>query len=417
MPDDKATWMEQVLGVRMGAGSAQAAGTAGVVAPPRVSAAGPSTVASPSTAKTGTVRTPFGDFVYLAAVTNVEPVVSEVVDEYQAALDMSVDFVRDVNALESLESKYEDVDMRDILPEINRTTDRTLKDEAGAARGAAVVDEGFTVALEQFLSDVGTAKDNVKFAESDLKVENMRDAAAAARKIGKELQEGPFEALSKIVEVANHVHEVITAPEEPWKWASVAADGLSAIGGILGSQENEFLKRANELEKEANRLVGSTLAGKISTAKIALYNAKKTVEKMTSIVQKAGKDVGTKIDTRDNNYDKAAKAKKGKFLFEEMRKGMELAKRVREQAPQIYAKAHGAEMLLIGLEKLHGEPATWMAKPSDGKRILYELMKACKELVANSLPKIAWSKTVAQKFAKLYQEAGDAMADASGTPH
>jgi hypothetical protein len=65
---------------------------------------------------------------------------------------------RPANELESLDEKYKDMTANDIEREIIHYTTGTPKDEAGAARGAGIVDAGFKAFLDQLVEEVGTAK-------------------------------------------------------------------------------------------------------------------------------------------------------------------------------------------------------------------------------------------------------------------
>jgi hypothetical protein len=371
---------------------------------------------------TGTVKTRFGDFVYFVdSKPLVEPVISEIVDEYSAAEDLQASLEEAGNELESLDEKYKDMTADDIEREIIHYTTGTLKDEAGAARGAGIVDAGFKAFLDQLVEEVGTAKQNIKITSDDLKAQELSDQAAESARIGKELQESQqalLEGFTKVLEVAAHVSEAVAAPEfEAGPYFDLAADLFSTFSA--GS--NDWLKQAAKLEDQAKTLRMGSLASRASMAKETLQNLQKGVKTWQPIVAKAGHDLETKQATRDNNYDsKKADSKASKsFNFGEIKKGIELAKQVHDVGMRTLAGAQNTRTLVIGVQNVHRnqKPEEWMGKPAQCQKVLDGFAGATHEMGQGAEAKIKWSKALLKRFETFYSEAGEAMADAPGTSH
>lgn len=363
--------------------------------------------------KTGVVKTPFGDFLYLSSTgVAVEAVMSQIVQDYEGLSSGNLTLAEAIVRLESLEETYNGLDADDLASEINGKTDRTLKNEAGAARGAAVVDKGFKIFLEDLLARMQAARTNVQITADDLKVQGMRDQSAAFAQKGKELLQGPgttiMNTISSVVSKTGHVMELIEKPTLG-AWVDVADDLFS----LFADSSNEFLEQAAKLETEAAALNLANLAAKAKLAREAFSNAKTGVDKWRPVVSEAGQDVKTKSATRDNNYD----AKKGgKFRFGEVKQGAELAKTVHDLALQTAGEGHRLKTLINGLLKVQGDDyAKWMGNPATGGKIVNAFVTATRDIYTNAEPRVGWGAKLEKKFQALYAKAGSAVADAPGT--
>lgn len=361
-------------------------------------------------ARTATIDTPAGPFVYFAKYTNVEPVLAKVVEGYEGAESVEGDLVTMAEELGALDEKYAEFAEGDLLSEVNRTTDGTLKDQAGAARGAGIVDKGFSAFLDKLKNDLAVAKDNLQAATNDKAAQEKQEAAEAARRIGNELMAGPFKTFSEIIDFAYTVQGLVDDVRNPGKWPALVSQ-LSSFIGQQNAGAKEFLQKADALEKEAKNLQLESLALKVKTAKTTLFNTGKDLERWRGIVAEAAHDADTKTATRDGNYDRKGK---GKFKFSDMKKGMELADKVSKMALEVSAKAHNARILLVGLERVQGEPETWMADPGKGGHVLYQLKQELHDMYTPADAKVGWCKKVGSRFAELYARAGNAVADAPG---
>ncbi|HYZ63578.1 MAG TPA: hypothetical protein VE650_14100, partial [Acetobacteraceae bacterium] len=388
MTQEQIKWLADVFGVDAGA------------------AAKKSTGASSGGGKTATVDTPSGPFVYYAKHTNVEPVLTEIVKGYEEAEALEGELVTAADELAALEEKYAAFEEGDLLPEINRTTDGTLKDQAGAARGAGIVDKGFAAFLDKLRNDLAIAKDNLQAATNDKAAQEKQEAAEAARRIGNELMAGPFETFSKIIDFAYTLQGLVGDVQKPGKWPALVGK-LSSFIGEQNAGAKEFLQKAASLEKEAMALQLESIALKVKTAKTTLFNTIKDLERWQGIVAEAAHDADTKTATRDGNYDKKAT---GKFKFSDMKKGMELAEQVRKMALDVSAKAHNAHILLIGMVRVHKDPEAWMADPGKGEHVLNQLKQELHDMYTPADAKVAWCKQLGKRFADMYGQAGNAMA-------
>lgn len=370
---------------------------------------------SPSNA-TGTVRTPYGDFVYfVAAEPPVEPVITEIVDEFLAAQDLDLSLSRASGDLEALENKYSDES--GMFEEINHYTDRALKDEAGAARGAGIVDDGFKAFVQEINTDLEAARENLRITTNDLKAEDLSDQAAELARIGKEIQEQTqslLDGFTKVLQVSAHIAEAWVAPEiEAGHVLELATDLFSTFSA--GS--NEWLAQAAKLEKAADSLKKDGIKSRAKLAAGTVQNLQKGVNTWQPIVARAAHDLETKQATRDGNYDsKKSDGKVSKsFSFTEVKKAIELARDVHDLAMRTAAAGHALMPLIAGVQKLHPDPQTWMVKPGQGEAILYKLSQDTRALYTGAEGRVNWSRPLVKKFVSLYVKAGEAIADAPGT--
>lgn len=383
---------------------------------------GPTMTAAPlaKARATGTVKTPYGDFIYFAdSQPPVEPIITEIVDEHANAAGLAETLIRSNTELDRLDDKYAKMDPNDIEREINHYTDRTLKDEGGAARGADIVDQGFKAFLDQVQSELSTARKNVKIAQDEKASMEISDQASEAARIGKELQESEqavFEGITKAMEISAHIAEAVAAPElEAGNVLELSADFF----GLFSAGSNEWFAKAEKLAKQAKELKMNALAARVSSAFETLGTLRTSAQRWQPIVERALHDLQTKQSTRDGNYDgiKPDKKKGAKnFQFGEVKKGIALAYQVHEQAMRASAAASNAHILVVGVQNLHAKekPEQWMANPSQDFKVLNGFAKALHDMNQDAIAKVKRSRDLQKIFTKLYGDAGDAMADAPG---
>src|SRR4051794_818896 len=194
--------------------------------------------------KTATVETPAGAFVYFAKHANVQPVLAEITKGYEEAESLEGDMVTLADELVALEDKFADFDEGDLLTEVNHTTDATLKDQAGAARGAGIVDKGFSAFLDKLRNDLSAAKDNLQAAANDKAAQEKQETAEAARRIGNELMAGPFKTFSDIIDFAGTMQGLVDDVTNPGKWPGLAGK-LASFVGQQNEGAKEFLQKAD----------------------------------------------------------------------------------------------------------------------------------------------------------------------------
>jgi hypothetical protein len=414
MPNDGLQWVSdlgKISNVPMPRVDARIAGGAIVSADPAATA---------SARATGTVKTPYGDFTYFVdSQPPVEPVITEIVNEHSNAAGLAETLINNYTELDRLDDKYGKMDPNDIQSEINQYTDRTLKDEAGATRGADIVDQGFKTFLDQVQSELEIARQNVKIAMDDKDAMELSDQAAEAARIGKEIQESEqavLEGITKTLEIGAHVAAAVAAPElEAGNVLELTADFF----GMFSAGSNGWLAKAEKLAKQADGLKKSAVLGRVSTSLQSLGALQRSAQKWQPIVERALHDLESKQSTRDSNYDgiKPDKKKGPKnFRFDEVKKGIALASQVYDQAMRAVAAASNAHVLVTGVQKVHAreKPQQWMANPSQDYKVLTDFANALHDMNQDAIAKVKRSRDLVKIFTKLYGDAGDAMADAPG---
>jgi hypothetical protein len=385
----KAKWVKEFTGVDVSAPVASAV----AAAPHSASKA------------TATIKSPFGDFVYFpAADSRVEPVMSEAINEYLDTESVSDRLDEASTALGDLEDKYQDVDVNDLVHEIYQHTDRTLKDEAGQARGAGLVDQGFSAFLAKLVRELKTAKGQVEVAQKDIQAANLETQAAELNKMARELEEG----ISKVLDAAVDVAKVAADTENPFGWVDLAKD----LFKDFLSEENPFAKQAAELEKQAQQLKMADLAEKVKLAREAFQGLVDDIKTWQPIVEQAGHDMAEKRNFADDNYDKKTK---GIVRISDFKTAIDLAKTVHDTAMRTAGGGHRAKELLVGLTRITGPANTWMADVKQGEKIITSLIQTCEGMYRTAEPKVAWSNGLLKRFQQFYKVAGNAMADAPGT--
>lgn len=374
---------------------------------------------------TGTVTiTLVGDFVYFVdSVPLVEPVISEIADEYSAAAEQYSSLTSAVDELEILEEKYQNTTESDIQSEIYHYATHELKNEGGAARGADITDSGFKEFLTQLNEELSVAKENVKVTSDDLKAADLLENAAEAKRIGMEMQEHEqalIEGFTKVLETSAHVVELVAAPEaEALEVAPKVLELAADVFSTFSAGSNDWLKQAAKLEADANRLKRDGLESRVKMAKQTVQTLQKGVTKWQPIVARASHDLETKANTRDDDYDAIkddGKTSKS-FEFGEIKKGVELAKNVYDLGKETLGNAAKAHTLVIGVQRVHAKekPEEWMAKPAQCQKVLDDVAKRTHEMGQFAEAKIQWSRALLKRFETFYSVAAEAVADAPGT--
>jgi len=418
-PEQDAWLANPALGINIPSRAAKAEGG---TLPGGAGAKAPMAAARPR--PTGTVKTSFGDFVYFVdSDPMVEPVISEIADEYSDAADRYSSLTDAIGELELLEEKYKDTTENDIQSEIIHYTTHDVKKDGGDARGAGIVDAGFKAFLVQLLDELAVAKKNVALTSDDLKAADLADQAAAARRIGMEMKEHEqalLEGFTKVLEAGAHAAELVAAPEAEalettGKVLEIAAD----VFGAFSAGSNEWLERADKLAADAASIQRAGLEGRVKMAHMTLFTLKSGVDRWQPIVAAAGHDLDTKQNTRDEDYDAIkddGKSSKS-FSFGEIKKGIALAKNVVERGKETILGSSRTHTLVVGVQNVHAreKPEEWMGKPAQCQRVLDGFANATHEMGRTAEAKLQWSRALLKRFEKFYGVAGEAVADAPGT--
>jgi hypothetical protein len=230
----------------------------------------------------------------------------------------------------------------------------------------------------------------------------------------KESAQAILEGVSKVLEIAAHVTEIVVAPEgeiASGAWIELANDMFT----MFSAGSNDWLKKAEEMNKQAQALTIDGLQSRMRNAKDKLQSAQTSVMNWAPKVERALHDFGTKLETRDHYYD--AKKPDGKnrkaIKLGELKRGIELAKSVYAEAMKTAGLGHRLRPLVAGLLKLHPDAATWMAEPRVGQKIIADLTEGNRNVYVNAEKRVNWSRKLRPRFEKLYALVGDALADSA----
>ena len=358
----------------------------------------------------------FGDtFHYLKRVeAQVEPVITEAAKLLSEAMDASQKLSGEVVKLTRLEEKYAKLTDDDIVSEVSHKTDRTLKNEAGDAKGADLAASGFKAILENISGQLKIARDQLQLINKEIEAQGLREKAAYLLKLGREQEErfaAPMKLVSSVVGMIGSYGSIAADPSKALPWAAPA---VSFLEGLMTIQ-SESTRQGLAFEEEARKVDQEVFAGRSRLAREQFGMLTQQVPGWIKLVLKAEHDLESKRGNAEGRYDTKSKQVKGTFQFKDIKDAAELCGKVYELAHEVSAPAHNALILLNGLSNLQGGYTKWMADPAKDGEVFDGMKERTRMLFHESDPKIRWSKTLAAKFGKLRETAGNAMADAPGT--
>lgn len=365
-------------------------------------------------AATGSVQTPSGTFNYLKRVEGaVEPVISEAASKISQATDYYRDLIATSVSLSTLEEKYGDLDESTLIEEIQRYTDNTLRDEAGAARGAKIQAEAMRATLSHIAQELETATEQLRIMNKEISARSLHERGAALIKLGHEQEErfaAPLKLVTRVVGLIDTKESIAADPGKALPWIKPALEFLD----VLLTIESELTREGMALEAEAQKLDLEIFADRSKLARTMVGSLTRQVPEWKRLVEQADHDLSQKRSIVDKGYDKKSRQGRGKFQFEDLKTGVELCAQVHHLAEQTSAPAHDARLLLVGLTRLQGDYEKWMANPAKDGAVFDGLLQNCRTLYNDADPKIGWSNKLAKSFQALYAKAQGMMADAPG---
>jgi hypothetical protein len=378
-------------------------GTAGTRAPPR-----------PAPPATSSVKTASGTFNYLKRVEiKVEPVISEADRLLGEAAKYYRDLIGESVSLERLEDKYGKLDDATLASEINIYTDRILRDEAGQSQTAKIQADNLTATLKHIATELGDAETELATMNKEIEARDLHERGAALIKLGREQEErfaAPLKLVSGLIGVLDAKESIAEAPDKALPWAKPAVELLDKIFSI----ESEFTRQGMALEAEATKLDGQVFAERSKRVRVKVQNLAREVPTWKKLVERADRDVAQKRANSDGGYDAKSKRGGGSFRFQDLKTGVELCGKVHHLATEASANAHNARILLVGLNRLQGDYANWMANPAKDGRVFEAMLADCRSVYTDADPKVGWSNRLAKTFQQLYEKAQNLMADAPG---
>jgi hypothetical protein len=344
------------------------------------------------------MQTKFGEFSYWSdAEAAVKSLLSAASDAYDVVEPMD----------EKLDQAYRDLvkinakvgELKTIKQEIDQFTDATTKTRAQTAMGA-------DINLESFTEDAQHAKDELENIAQDIAIDENEITVAKDEKLVAEYRK-------TAQEVDAMTHTILKLGTNIIKGAlgdpMVVIDELADLLETVSKEENQWTKKADELERQAKEL-------KLKDSRARHANAIDRYKKLTEFakqklgtVNKAKAHLDGKWHDAETRYDNNPK-NTGGFRFKNLAEAIRLAKLVIGYADPTETAAGLARGAVAKFSKqINDSPSYWMVDPKEDRKVIGAMSDAIEQIAAKALSRLQTATTWLAEYQTIYSAAHQGM--------